>query len=622
MKKFLQGAIIFTCIFFLYLSTVPNINTGFADSDELITVARVHGVAHPPGYPLYTMLSTGAGALPLPFSYAGKINIVSAILQALTAVVIFFICKYLIDTFTDDNEGSLFSSLFATTALTISFSFWFFALFAEVFALNNILIVMTILLLFLWKTIKNNKLLFAAAFTFGLGLGNQQAILLLVPAFFFLFLFINHKILFQWKIILVAIVCLLIGFTLPYLYIPFAASKMPLINWGNAQTFAQIIQTIRRAAYADAQGSGAYVSIKGITMQQRILGFQLFYLYIINNFSWLYTIVGLIGAGFLAFKKKYGLLIFISLGILGGGLFFAVYSPPNISVYSLYELGIHYRFYLASLMFFAIFIAFGVHALYHLANHFTKKYSFVVYALLFFMTLPMFFQNYREIKANDFSIGHNYGKALLTGLERNALLICYSEPSCFTAQYVQLDEHIRQDVVIVPADFVQQTPQQIKKKYPTFLRNSVERKNAKHAVELVKEMVRINFDKRPIYVAGINHDPNYFAQYSFKGNPYYLVPQGCAMKVSKTFTVLKKTDACREVEYQAVHSFFTEKAPISRMIPLYIGYQKYFNYIQYYAAGCIKRAEAEYKIALQLNPIVQFATPKSPDFSKKDTCIL
>lgn len=89
MKNFLVGLAIFFCIFLLYLLTLPNINTGFADSDELITVARVHGVAHPPGYPLYTLLSIGAGSLALPLSYAGKINALSAILQALTSVLIF-----------------------------------------------------------------------------------------------------------------------------------------------------------------------------------------------------------------------------------------------------------------------------------------------------------------------------------------------------------------------------------------------------------------------------------------------------------------------------------------------------------------------------------------------------
>ncbi len=620
MKKNIVVFFLFISIFLLYIFTLPNINTGFADSDEFISVSRVYGVAHPSGYPLYTMLGILTGYLPLPLSYAGKINSLSAILHATTAVLVFFITEILLKKYFKNTKDSFWAALIGTLTLTISFSFWFFALFAEVFSLNNLLIAAVILTLLLWKKLKDDRLLYVAGFLGGLGLSNQQTILLLSPAFIFLVWFLDNKIFLQWKKILVSISCFIVGFILPYFYLPFAASHSPVINWGDPRSFSAIFEIIRRSVYADAQGSGAYLSVKGITMQQRLLGLQLFFIYLQTNLTWFFFFISIIGAAYLAIKKKFGLLLFLSLGILGSGLFFAFYSPPSISVNTLYLLGIHYRFYLSTLIFFSILIGFGAHALYSSINHFSKKYSVLVYPIIFIITIPILLQNFQEIKANDFSIGHTYGKTLLKSLEKNALLICYSEPSCFTAQYIQLDEKIRQDVIIIPADFIQQTPEQLKKKYPFLLKKTVSRINARHAVQLVREVINLNINKRPIYVAGILNDPNYFAQYSLKGNPYYLVPQGCAMKVSKTFTLLKKDDYCRKVEEQAINSFYTQKAPISRMIPLYLGYQTYFNFQQYYAAGCIKKAEAEYKIALKLNPLVQFATSKPPDFSKKDRC--
>ena len=71
----------------LYLLTnSPTVN--FTDSGELITVAWAGGIAHPPGYPLYTLLA--ALAVRLPFGDpAWRVNLVS-VLFAAAAVSLFY----------------------------------------------------------------------------------------------------------------------------------------------------------------------------------------------------------------------------------------------------------------------------------------------------------------------------------------------------------------------------------------------------------------------------------------------------------------------------------------------------------------------------------------------------
>jgi hypothetical protein len=64
----------------------PTVN--FTDSGELITVAWAGGIAHPPGYPLYTILGTGVVHLPLG-NPAWRMNMLSALLAAL-AVGLFY----------------------------------------------------------------------------------------------------------------------------------------------------------------------------------------------------------------------------------------------------------------------------------------------------------------------------------------------------------------------------------------------------------------------------------------------------------------------------------------------------------------------------------------------------
>jgi len=73
--------------FILYLVTCsPTVN--FTDSGELITVAWTGGIAHPPGYPLYTLL--GIAFVHLPFGDpAWRMNILSALFAA-AAVGLFY----------------------------------------------------------------------------------------------------------------------------------------------------------------------------------------------------------------------------------------------------------------------------------------------------------------------------------------------------------------------------------------------------------------------------------------------------------------------------------------------------------------------------------------------------
>src|SRR5438105_237041 len=68
------------------LTLSPTVN--FIDSGELITVGAHAGIAHPPGYPLYTLLTIVGAALPFSDPAIG-VNLVSAAAGAL-AVGLFY----------------------------------------------------------------------------------------------------------------------------------------------------------------------------------------------------------------------------------------------------------------------------------------------------------------------------------------------------------------------------------------------------------------------------------------------------------------------------------------------------------------------------------------------------
>src|SRR5438046_10589545 len=75
-----------------FLTAARDIVVG--DTPELITAAATLGVAHPPGYPLFTMLGHLFSLLPfgsIPF----RLNLVSLVCYSLACGVIYVIAKHL-----------------------------------------------------------------------------------------------------------------------------------------------------------------------------------------------------------------------------------------------------------------------------------------------------------------------------------------------------------------------------------------------------------------------------------------------------------------------------------------------------------------------------------------------
>jgi len=71
-------------IFLIYLATLAP-TTAFWDTSEYIAAAKVLGIPHPPGNPLFTILAHTFGLLPLAASYAVRINLFAAVCSAVAA---------------------------------------------------------------------------------------------------------------------------------------------------------------------------------------------------------------------------------------------------------------------------------------------------------------------------------------------------------------------------------------------------------------------------------------------------------------------------------------------------------------------------------------------------------
>jgi hypothetical protein len=117
------------------VSAAPGIAAIYDDSLEFQLVAPTFAIAHPTGYPLYTLLGGLWSRLIFPFgNWAWRMNIFSALAGAGTIALLYLLAKRL-------TGGSLWGGLAAALAFAFGPIWWAQTTVAEVYALHNLLAV-------------------------------------------------------------------------------------------------------------------------------------------------------------------------------------------------------------------------------------------------------------------------------------------------------------------------------------------------------------------------------------------------------------------------------------------------------------------------------------------------
>ena len=212
---------------------------GFIDSGELSAVACTLGIAHPTGYPLYTLVGWVFAHLPLAGTAIARLNLMAAILCATTAGVLVLVFRRIILLSARSRPEPPFAGIASCGgALLVAFSrtYWAQALEVEVYPLH-LLLVSLILLAFLRagfplpaeETGERRWYLFAYAV--GLGFTNHMTTIFLAPGLLYLYFARHGGARRSWARLARMSVPFFAGLSL-YLYVPLRASQNPLLTWG------------------------------------------------------------------------------------------------------------------------------------------------------------------------------------------------------------------------------------------------------------------------------------------------------------------------------------------------------------------------------------------------------
>jgi hypothetical protein len=240
----------------LYVFTLAP-TVGFVDSGELTTAASELGVPHPPGFPLYVLLTHPMTRVPVA-SVAARANFASALFAALATGTMFLLAHLLVGRTTlaarepptspppsrkrirgaraireDQTGGTAWVALAGAGTAALLFASlratWTYATVAEVYTLAAWLV------LSVWLLMARCRLK-AAALVFGIAMGVHPAMnVAMLPALGVLVYRIRGRAFFASREFAIVALVAISGLAI-YLYLPLAAMQSPALNWGDPRT--------------------------------------------------------------------------------------------------------------------------------------------------------------------------------------------------------------------------------------------------------------------------------------------------------------------------------------------------------------------------------------------------
>lgn len=410
---------VFVTFFILLYCSSPYVNSG--DSGEFITTSYILGIAHSPGYPLYSLCGKVISTL-LPFgNYAYRVNILNVIL---TTSLLFLILFWFLNNI--DMKQKVFVIIGVVSTFIFSESYFRNTLQSEVFILN---IFFAMLITIVAYKLQKLRLWYLISFICGLAIGNHHTIIFLFPGVFYLFI-TSKKI--NIKEIIYNLLFFILGFSV-YVYLPIRASKQPYFNWGNPSTFENFYRVITRKDYGTFQLTVEKPlphNFKNIFLQikryiKKTIDDLTFPIFLLSLFSF-----------FIIFNNDKKFFIFLFTSFVLSGLGFFILS--NLPYEPLYD-GILERFYI--LPNFLLIMSFIISMFY------IKRMVYVFTFITFLCGSFNLYVNLPKCSYRNYYLNYDYGTNIMRTLLPNSILFMDGgDDTFYTLGYLQAVEKKRQDV--------------------------------------------------------------------------------------------------------------------------------------------------------------------------------
>jgi hypothetical protein len=542
-RQWIVSSVAGSICFAVYLTTMCK-TVSFIDAGELASVAGVLGIAHPTGYPLFTLLSHLFLYVPIPAEEIVRLNLFSAVVVALGVGVFYNLLiatvqyaqpKKRKEGARDQDEGGTprFAAIISALVLGLSTTVWSQSVAIEVYGLHIVLLLSTLYMFLEGLRIADHtavaipRQLVLAVFLLGLSFTNHMTTILILPALFFLFFrrFGVQRSSFVLSSKLMPFFALGLS---PYIYLSVRAAAQPPMNWGYPAGLERFIWHISGKQYR----SWMFSSSESAEKQLRY-----FFAHFPNEFNWVIIALLLYGL-WRCFRSSRDLFWFLSIAFVSC-LFYSInYDIHDIDSYFLLA-------YLVS----AVFFFFGLTSFVEKARRSLSGMAFPVLAVLVWaLPVSQFALNRSEVDESDNSLIADYTQNIFSSVEPNAVIITYQwDYFVASSQYFQLVRKQRPDLVIIDKELLRRSWYfiQLKNRYPWLMDRAKAKADAFLAelykfehdlpydprqiesryVEMVNEIIESSMQDRPVYVG-----PEIEGEF---GSQYQKIPAGLLFRLTR-----------------------------------------------------------------------------------------
>jgi hypothetical protein len=427
MKYFLAAAT--AVLFFIYAHTAAPAMY-FGDDGEVISAAATLGIGHPPGYPLY-MLITKAQTL-LPFGgTAFRANLGAAFLGVLVFLMFYFCGKLFLKVVFNRPDGGA-AAFLAALVYALSRQIWFEASHSKgaIYLLMFLAVLISLYFILSYADTKKIKYFYASFYSMGflIPIHNATSMFLIfaIPAL----IYISRGRIKKTTYFYAAIIFLLALVT-PYLYLFIRMKASPVINWGNLQTYREVFGHIIRETYN-------YNQSKISSPAALLFRFGNYFSVYLENY-WLLALFAAAGLYYIYRKSLFFsgyMAVFYAANL--GALIYVINTSAGFPINDLSPLTLYASksFYLSSDIIPELFSAAGV---YGLIRFFNIKFTFdgrFAYGLIFLMPAFMIFSNYENCDKTGEYLACDHARNILSSIPAGSILFTGNDCPLFNIAYL------------------------------------------------------------------------------------------------------------------------------------------------------------------------------------------